>query len=291
MITFHEFVADSLAQPAGEQVNRYLVVDTAATRPLNVSRSCGLGAAATDVLTGEPCIWRDSAAPVLIPVPSGSSSPGSCQRIRETLGLWRYANCFVYLESPHQPETMRRMLHDRTDALLPQNLPVLLRYFDSRVFSVLMRVLTKKQLESFLDVASRWAWPDRRGNLQVVQPSHLPGFDTLEQPILLDTAQEASLIESGESDAMIDILLNQSNPTLLTLLPPEQFARVDEALACARTLGIDVLTDQVAFCVVALELGLGFVKERPWADGMTALKARQTTFSALVIGAGEDAPT
>lgn len=291
MTTFHEFVAESLVEPAREQVYRYLVVDTAATRPLNVSRSCGLGGAGTDVLTGAPCVWRDSAAPVLIPIPSGPSSPGICHQTRETLGLWRFANCFAYLESPHQPETMRRMLHNRTDALLPQNLPVLLRFFDARVFSVLTRVLTEKQLNSFLGVASRWAWPDRSGNLQVVQPRHLPGFDTLEQPILLDTAQEASLIESGESDAMIDLLLNQSNPTLVTLLPPEQFARVDEALACARTLGIDVLTDQVAFCVVALELGLGFVKDRPWADGMTALKGKQITFSALATAAGEDAPT
>lgn len=282
MSTFHEFIGSRLAEPAPVAAYRYLVVDSAATRPLNFSRSCGLAEDGIDILTGEVCVWRESASPVLLALPLAAAGPAVVRKSRETLSMWRYANCLVYLESPHLPHVLARMLRNRTEAVLPQNLHVLLRYFDPRVLFTLTTVLDRARMSAFFGIASRWAFPDRSGGLQTMETQTSQLGDTLETPVCFDTAQEAELIDAGEADAMIDLLLNQSNAALLTMLPPQQHERVHALLAQAQSLRINELSDQVAFCSLGLELGPNFFDASPWSESLAALKAGQLKFSQLL---------
>jgi hypothetical protein len=107
------------------------------------------------------------------------------------------------------------LLRDRTDAVLPQNLGVLLRYFDPRVLDTLTKVLDRERLSAFLGIASCWAFPERSGGLLMLETDTLEGGKELKTPITFDTTQEAALIDAGEADAMIYLLLNQGNAALL----------------------------------------------------------------------------
>lgn len=282
MRLFSDFVADALSEPVAAGHHRYLVVDTAATRPTPIASVLGLRVSATDVLTGKPCVWRESASPVLLELPVAAVNSAACSIAATSLTKWRYANCFVYLESPHDQATVLRMLRDRTEAELPQNVPVLLRYFDSRVFAELLRVWSERQARAFLSAGTRWAIPGRRG--EVASFEHEDGAPDVphEAPFKFDTAQEAALIDAGEADALVDLLLDQNNAVLEVLLPPEQHERIVAALEVGRTLGIDQVSDQAAFCSLALELGLSFHEDEPWVGWAPELQAGRLTFSEAV---------
>lgn len=283
MQLFADFIATTLARPCPPACHRYLVVDTAATRPLNFVRELALKDEAIDLLTREPCVWRDSASPVLFELPAEPASATTCRKTRELLNQWRYANCFLYVESPYSGDVAIRLFGERTNAVLPQNMPVVLRYFDSRIFGALMRALNDAQLRAFLSAGTRWALPGRSGELCLLEhgsDSQAPAFTA---PLEFDTAQEAALIDAAEADAMVDLLLSQSSAGLLAMLPPEQHRSIVAALAVARTHGIHDVTDQAAFCSVSLELGLGFVSEPPWVSELPALQAGTLKF-AQVLG-------
>jgi hypothetical protein len=196
----------------------------------------------------------------------------------------------LYVEAEAAIGVMVKSLRDRTDALLSQDLSVLLRYYDPRVFAALLRHLSASQLATLLAAGSRWAFPGRRGELHINFSRAAPmPENTL--PFVLSPEQDAALTNAGEADAMVDLLLNQNNPQLLELSPPDQHERVCAAIATARTFGIDHLADQVAFCTLSLVLGADFHEQQPWAETISSVRAGRVPFSDAVaqIGEGEAA--
>jgi hypothetical protein len=284
---FADFLAGELRNAVGPEQHRYLVIDTAATRPANLALELALGGQAIDILTSEPCVWRESASPVLIELPRGPVQQSPSGRLAEALTKWRYANCFVFIESLHARDAVIRMLRERTEAVLPQNMPVLLRFFDSRVFTALLKVLGADQRTSLLAVGSRWAMPGRHGELHRIDSEGKSADVEISWPIDLDSAQEKALIDAGEADAMIDLLLNQNNAALQGLMPPEQHERISAALVAAKALGIDRLSDQVVFCVLDMELGAKFHEHEPWVNAIDDARAERKKFTDLVTQVAE----
>jgi Domain of unknown function (DUF4123) len=286
MELFADFLERALALVAAPNLNRYLVIDTAATRPVNLATELGVSTAATDILTGEPCDWRDGASPVLLTLTSTAAREGACQRVRATLWKWRFANCFVYIESEASPNVMAKLLRDRTCAVLSQELPVLLRFYDPRVFVALLIGFDASQVNTLLAGGLRWAIPGRRGELKLIERKVEPS-DSAPLPFVLTAEQEAALIDAGEADAMVDLLLNQNNADLMNLLPPDQHERIGAACAVAKSNRIDNLADQVAFCSLSLAIGADFHEHEPWAAAMDTVRAGRASFSEAVVQISE----
>jgi len=289
MTFFAEFVSTTLAAACGPASHRYLILDASATRPVDFVRALALKGQAIDLLTRKPCTWRECASPVLIRLPTEAASVAICRRARELMNDWRYANCFLYVESPHAPDVAVRLFAERTDAVLPQDMSVVLRYFDSRIFGTLMRVLDDWQLRAFLAAGTRWALPGRTGELLLLDHGNDPEAPVFTAPLVLGTAQEAALIDAAETDAMVDLLLNQNNSVLLNLLPPQQFERIGQALARANGLGLRELGDQVAYCSLDLDLGPAFIHDSPWVEGLGSVKEGRMSLSALIEQAARGA--
>lgn len=282
MRIFSDFLVEMLAHDAAQNKHRYLLVDTSATRPINIAASLRLNGLSADLLTGETCNWRDCASPVLLELPGTASKEPVCLAAGKFLATSRYANCFTYIESPHGWDEALAALRARTEATLPENVSVLLRYFDTRVFPVLMRVLSQEQRQAFLAIASRWAMPGRHGELHVFERGDTHQQALFAPPLQLDTAQEAVLIEAGEADALNDLLLDQNNQVLYSMSPPEQHERISELLDSAKTMQIKQLSEQVAFCTLALELGANFYDEPSWASHMLEVRAGRLMFSDVL---------
>jgi Domain of unknown function (DUF4123) len=286
MEMFADFLKGALALDAAPNLYRYLVIDSAATRPVNLATELGLGTTAIDILTGEPCNWRDGASPVLLPLTSVAAREGACHRVRASLWKWRFANCFVYVESEAAPDVMVKLLRDRTCAVLPQELPVLLRFYDPRVFAALLITFDTSQANALLAGASRWAIPGRRGELKLIERNVEPSVSA-PLPFVLTALQESALIDAGEADAMVDLLLNQNNADLMELMPPDQHERIDASLNVAMSSRIDKLADQVSFCSLGLALGPDFHEGEPWAASMISVRAGRTSFSEAMAQISE----
>jgi len=279
MDMFSDFMVNMLAHDATQNGYRYLLVDTSATRPVDISARLRMNGLSVDLFTSETCNWRDCASPVLLELPSKSSDESVCLAAGNFLATWGFANCFTYIESPYEWSTVLTALGARTEAVLPENVSVLLRYFDNRILPVLLQTLSQDQRQAFLSLGTRWAIPGRHGELQQFENSDASQQPALGWPIQLDTAQETALIDAGEADALNDVLLSQDNPVLHAMSPPEQYERISELLDNAKTMQINQLSEQVAFCTLALELGTGFHEDPSWASHMQEVRAGRLRFS------------
>lgn len=286
MRKFSDFMAETLACDAEPDTHRYLLIDTAATRPTNIARTLKVNGSSADLLTGERCNWRDCASPSLLELPRLVSDPAAISAAGTFFKTWRYGNCFMYIESRRGWSTALSALRARTEAVLSDGVDVLLRFYDARIFLTLMRTLTLEQRDSLLRFGSRWAVAGRWGELHLVDGDDSRD-DCLVQPFQLTARQETELIESAEVDAMVDLLLNEGNLEIASALPPEQYERVRTALADAKKLNIKARSDQVAYCALFLELGAGFHEQKPWSEWLPDIEAGRLAFCEAVQRAVE----
>ena len=287
MSQFADFVAGAVAVAMQPQQHRYLLVDMSATRGVNVARELALDGHCIDVLSGMPCDWNESASPVLLELPRAQATAFQVQRMAAWLTRWQYGNCVSFIESQLQMDILATELKARSDALLPDDMPVVLRFFDGRVLLTLLTVLHPEQRTIFLAFALRWAAADRRGKLVLLEPQQRATSTRFAGPIEFDVAQQSAMIDAGEADAIIDVLLNQNDDRLMSMLPPQQHECISNALAHAREFGITLLNEQVSFCSLSLELGERFYEERPWAETMPQVAAGSRRFADVVAEMAE----
>ncbi len=174
------------------------------------------------------------------------------------------------------------MLRERTQAVLPDSMEVVLRFFDPRVFAALLNHLDADALRGFLSAATVWALPDRRGEVHVIAHGVSELGQAFVSPMRLNATQESALIDAGEADAIVDLLLNQNNDRLLTMIPPDQHEHVAAAIAQTRHFGIEHTPEQLAFCAAALAFGADFHTREPWLALMPEVKAARINFSEAV---------
>ncbi|WP_172425486.1 DUF3304 domain-containing protein [Candidatus Dactylopiibacterium carminicum] len=138
----------------------YLLADTSAIPASELSRIAGT-APALDILTRATPIWRECAAPILLQLPRFSGCTANTWQA--FAARWQYANALVLIEGALSHATLCHALHARTEAMLPDAIAVLLRYFDTRVLPVLLTTLETSRRAAFLSIASTWLYADRYG--------------------------------------------------------------------------------------------------------------------------------
>lgn len=290
MAQFGEYLLDrTLRAPSDEGTCRYLIVDTSATHPENFAAKLHAQGTAIDLLSGGPCNWADSVSPVLVtlhPFIEEHHAAG----LTATMDRWRYANCFICVESSMDAESFAAALTRRTRVELEDGLPMLLRYFDSRIFSALLRTLDSQQRSSFLSIGSRWCFPDRSGEAHLVE-CRQADRDPMNATMLLSNVQQAALIDAGEADAVINILLDQQHVGLIDLLPPEQYTKVSAALTASRRWHITQVSEQVEFSALWLELGEGFDDALPWSTELPHVQSGRSSWQQVMDRVAEQSST
>lgn len=278
MTLFADFVAEAIAGDSPTGSFRYLLVDMAATQGVQVTKELRLDSEAVDILTRMKCDWKESASPALIPLLHRPATPAEAERIRTWLLRWRYGNCVSFIESALTMPALVDELHARCEALLPDDMPVVLRFFDGRVMTSLLHALLPEQIASLVQCASRWAFADRDGEL-VLLPPRTPRSSAFRAPLGLNVAQQAALIDAGEADAVVGILLDQMHHKLMPMLPPEQHGVISSALHRAHELNLTRLSDQVSFCALWLELGDSFDESESWSPLLRRVAAGEIGFA------------
>lgn len=279
--TFAATVAEALAAPAAPGHWRHLLVDAAAFLGMVTRLPLATDRPATDLLTAQLVSdWRDCASPLLITLPPGACHHSTLSAWSSFAGTWRYANALTYLESAMDPDGLVTSLSRRLDVQLPDGFNALLRYFDNRVLAVLQQVLEPEQHQGLLQPATRWLYADRSGTAcEIAVEDWLTDEAEDNFSLTLTNAQEGSLLEAAEVDAVIDQLLVQSHPTLLAMRPDQQHRVVSLALQQAAKYALSGNPDQVAYCNLALTYGAGFESQEPWQSLLACVGSGQVRFA------------
>jgi hypothetical protein len=186
-----------------------------------------------------------------------------------------------WLASPLDLPTLAARLVARLDARLSENMDVLFRYYDTRILSILPKVLTAEQAEDFFSVAQGWWYPSRNGAL-------LPNSCTFAQddgfiaPFEFCQAQENLFLDATFPDAVLAALRDEQGDLLVGMTRGEQHALIVRQLAKANALGLDSMDDIKRYCLIALMEGEDFADRSPWSAKIVAVKNRSLTLKDIM---------
>lgn len=179
----------------------------------------------------------------------------------------RYTSSLLLIASPHDIDTLQLLLNRRLQALLEPDMPMLLRFYDPRIFYALMQVLTPEQQAAFLNIGEQWSWLNRHGNIET-QSSKFQDDDAVSEPIVFTQTQQNLLLDLNEADQIAALLAQTPNPTWQHQSPGEQYDFIRRQQASAQHFGLHLTQDLALFCELALAYGEGFVHETKWQTAL-----------------------
>lgn len=253
-------------------IQRYLLVNQAAfaghmqpVQGLTGFQKCALLKQAE-----EACC--DLATPFVVALEGALSDKGRARALRRLCDEGCYGNALSVIDSNLSLHDLANALTARCEAQLPENYDVLLRYFDTRIMATLIHVLSPVELEAFFSCAQSWWYSDRSGALVQAFSAGVQGSEKFVSPLRLTVEQQNALIQAGETDAVIDVLVQSKVEPLLDMLYPERYPTVLRYLEAARGWRLSSPRDLASYCTLALVNGEGFSLQSPWNAVLVAVK-------------------
>jgi hypothetical protein len=219
-----------------------------------------------------------SVAPLLVRIGTGQDGIRQRRVVRWVVEHGTYASCIVLMASPLPPQRLAARLAARLEGLLPENMDILLRYFDPRVFEQLMVVLSAEQKQAFLSVAEHWWFVDRRGQLQEVA-SKFARADNFVAPLELSTVQEAGLIDASEPDQVAQMLQTGAPNDYQTVRLGERHDFALRHMAAARSVGIQATHELSLYCALALLYGEEFATQKSWQVALQEVQGKKISLA------------
>lgn len=188
-----------------------------------------------------------------------------------------FTSSLLLLVSSLPIDELAARLAVRLDAALPENMNVLLRFFDPRVFEALVQAIEPAQREAFLGVADGWWYFDRRGRL-VPQASRHAEQDAFLAPLRLTTAQEGALLAASEPDQVAEQLATLVPEPWRGIPLPRRYDFLLRHMAAAREIGLASTRDFMLYCAVALLEGEEFAGTPKWSELLGRVQKGNLTF-------------
>lgn len=219
-----------------------------------------------------------SVAPLLFRIGTGQDGMQQRRMVRWLVQQGTYTSSIVLMASPLALQPLADRLMARLDAVLPENMDILLRFFDPRVFEQLMVVLTAEQKQTFLSVAERWWFVDRRGLLKDVDATFC-ATDHFVAPLALNTVQESALIDASEPDQVAQLLQSGAPIDYETLQQCDRHDFILRHLAAARRFGVEATHELSLYCALALLYGENFAAERDWQAALQEVMQKKVSLT------------
>lgn len=145
------------------------------------------------------------------------------------------------------PERMAKHL-ERAMIVRVRNAPdALLRVWDSRVISHVLRVLTPEQVAALMGPVCCWVWIDRTGQLQrFTRPDNQMARNTL-LSLQLSTEQDEAIDRIEHINSLVAALAKLGHS-----VPPERDPELDAVLVTAQSKGHVDVTDMLAYALHAV---------------------------------------
>lgn len=176
-----------------------------------------------------------------------------------------------WLVSPLTLTELAKRLRQRLDIVLPDQLTCLNRYYDGRVAPHLHAALTAEQRRTFFSMSEQW-WVIGPKLEWLSLACAYAAEDPFTGPLVLNTGQEARIIDGCYPYAVIEHF-EQTDPELLDTVPPaERYAFFRDALEAARQFGIEGGSEATLFCTLAMTRGADFHQQAQWEDGLERVR-------------------
>lgn len=276
-----EQISDEFAKISGISAELYLyaLIDHSGMPGL-VTQLTSAGQAWISLFHGSNEESALSVAPILVALDIQAVTTTGNQLLDWICERSTYSSSLLLLASPLRREELARRLTARLDAKLPDNVNVMLRYFDTRIFAELMSVLDDSQKTEFLSPANQWWYVDRRGTLQTLAATFAPQ-ETFAAPLRLNSIQQNSLIDASEPDQIAE-LLQDAAPNEYDELPyQDRFDFIKRHAQTADGFGIKTTHEKSFYCALALMCGEDFASQPSWRNGLTEVRAGTLTLQSL----------
>jgi len=175
-----------------------------------------------------------------------------------------YTSSMLMLSTPLDLHALRDRLAARLRARVSEQMNVMLRFFDPRVFEALVEVLDDVQRERFLGPADGWWYLDRSGELASRPARYVAGED--DGPLELSAAQEFALLDASEIDQVAAQLQSLLPDAYIGMTPPERVRFLRRHLRAAKDSGVVATHEVSLYCGLALLHGEDFAQMSPWKD-------------------------
>lgn len=192
-----------------------------------------------------------------------------------------YSSCLMLIASPLPISALASRLTARLDAKISEDMDVLLRFYDPRVFEQLVDCLSTEQRNDFLSVGSAWWFGDRRGVLRAVE-AQFSDEESFVSPLLLSDCQEHKLVDASEPD-QVEEQLRLSLPNELSRLPPpERYDFIRKHMAAGRNFRITSTRELMLYCALALVYGEDFSARPEWSSNLDLIREGQLNLTSVV---------
>jgi Domain of unknown function (DUF4123) len=158
-------------------------------------------------------------------------------------------------------------------AALPEGQSMLMRWYDTRILPVWYDALSPEQRDWFTGPIRKWQYVDRFGDLvELSQAGTSNAVDA--QELQLSQKQLNTLLQAGETDALIAHLREVIGDELVRLTPRRLYPFVAEHLERAKRIGLDGMDDQTQFLLLALYTS-GRFTEHPVIQALLQSRAQE----------------
>jgi hypothetical protein len=220
-----------------------------------------------------------SVAPILFRIDPGVASQRGVLTWLEEHGT--FSSALLFVTSLLEIDALASCLSKRLDARISEEVEVLLRYYDPRIFEQLLNVFSPPQRADFLCCAKTWWFVGRTGELHEVS-AEFEMADSFLPPLRLSADQELALLDACENDQVIE-QLKAALPDLYSALPPsERYEFVSRHVTAAQQLKISATHELALFCAIALTTGDDFSSKPMWDEILCKVNAGEVSFSDAV---------
>ena len=220
-------------------------------------------------------------APILIHFPDACASQSELNLLAWLQRACEFSTSLTVLNSTLEHDSLACALRRRLNALLPDHMPVMLRYFDTRILESLVPVLSPAQRSEFLGIASRWQWLDRAGDLRRLDSDQLQS-DSWPHQFELDVVQQNALIEASTADALVEQMQAHAADLCRPKTRAELHALAERCVPKLDRFAIEDIRTQTLFCLTQLQLGPGFDMQPAWADALGRVAKKQISFEVIL---------
>lgn len=266
-----------LARPLAVGEANYLLIDHAALPALGAWLKAAEMAFAP--LWGEVDSDKLHALPILLHW-SDPLHPARQNLLRRLANHGQFATAITCLVSPLDFAALRQALADRCEAMLPDRMDVVLRYYDTRVLPELLAVLDETTQRAFLGFASALAYVDRQGQLTPLAVQYQSA--DWPTPLPLSEAQQNAMLEAATADAVLDLLQRQTPSQLRDWNPPQRYQAVCAAITHAQSLGLSALGDYALMTLLHRQYPSSTLESAAWQAGFARVQAGAQSLSELV---------
>ena len=195
-----------------------------------------------------------------------------------------FSSALLFVASRLGIDQLAGCLTQRLDARISEEVEVLLRFYDPRIFEQLLKVLLPSQKQEFLCCADAWWFVGRTGEFHEVSVEFQMA-DSFSPPLQLSADQEFALLDASENDQVI-AQLKATLPDQYTALPlPQRYEFVARHVNAAKQLKISATHELALYCAVALTAGENFANTPMWDEILCKVSAGEVSFTDAVAQA------